>query len=265
MTDAVSPGASIRLIGGPTVVIEIGGLRLLTDPTFDGPRTFEEGGATVVTKLVGPAVTIEEIGAVDAVLQSHDEHPDNLDDAGRGVLARATTVLTTPDGAQRLGGGARGLAPWDTTTVTGADGQEVTITAVPAQHGPTPDADAVSGHVIGFLIADPAGTRVYVSGDNASVDVVREIVARAGVPEVSVLFMGAASLPFLFDGDFVTLTAAQAAEAGGVLDGSVVVPAHLNGWSHYTDTEADVVRAFAAAGRADQLHLLGPGDTYASG
>lgn len=27
--------ATLTLIGGPTVLIEIGGLRLLTDPTFD--------------------------------------------------------------------------------------------------------------------------------------------------------------------------------------------------------------------------------------
>ncbi len=29
--------AKITLIGGPTALIEIGGFRLLTDPTFDAP------------------------------------------------------------------------------------------------------------------------------------------------------------------------------------------------------------------------------------
>ena len=28
------------LIGGPTVLIELGGFRLLTDPTFDGPGEY---------------------------------------------------------------------------------------------------------------------------------------------------------------------------------------------------------------------------------
>jgi hypothetical protein len=33
--------ASLTLIGGPTVLIEFFGLRLLTDPTFDEPGTYE--------------------------------------------------------------------------------------------------------------------------------------------------------------------------------------------------------------------------------
>jgi hypothetical protein len=31
---------SIQLIGGPTVLMKIGGLRLLTDPAFDAPGRF---------------------------------------------------------------------------------------------------------------------------------------------------------------------------------------------------------------------------------
>ena len=34
---------SIRLIGGPTALIEIGGFRLLTDPTFDQPGDYRVG------------------------------------------------------------------------------------------------------------------------------------------------------------------------------------------------------------------------------
>jgi L-ascorbate metabolism protein UlaG (beta-lactamase superfamily) len=34
---------SIRLIGGVTVVLEIGGLRLLTDPAFDAPGPVPSG------------------------------------------------------------------------------------------------------------------------------------------------------------------------------------------------------------------------------
>jgi L-ascorbate metabolism protein UlaG (beta-lactamase superfamily) len=30
----------ITLIGGPTALIEVGGFRLLTDPTFDGPGEY---------------------------------------------------------------------------------------------------------------------------------------------------------------------------------------------------------------------------------
>ncbi len=102
---------SITLIGGPTALIEIDGFRLLTDPTFDAPGAYQLPHVKL-EKLVGPAVTAETIGEVDAVLLSHDQHSDNLDHSGREFLKRAKRVLTTEAGAKRLGGKAEGLAPW---------------------------------------------------------------------------------------------------------------------------------------------------------
>jgi L-ascorbate metabolism protein UlaG (beta-lactamase superfamily) len=102
----------VRVIGGPTALIEYAGLRLLTDPTFDGPGTYELGPGPVLTKTASSSTTPTELGRVDAVLLSHDQHPDNLDNAGRALLQDVPVVLTTLSGAQRLGGGARGIAPW---------------------------------------------------------------------------------------------------------------------------------------------------------
>jgi L-ascorbate metabolism protein UlaG (beta-lactamase superfamily) len=260
MSNPLPVPVSVQLIGGPTAVIEIGGVRLLTDPTFDPPRTIEESGVPVVTKFRGPALLPGQLGSIDAVLLSHDLHPDNLDDAGRAYLAGAATVLTTLDGARRLGGTARGLAPWDSVTLPMPGGGPLEITALPAQHGPGPDAELTSGPVIGFLLRPPGGPAVYVSGDNASLAVVAQIVERAGSPEISVLFTGGASLPFLFGGDFVTLTARQAAEAAQLLGSRAVIPVHLNGWSHYTDDEQSVAAAFQARHAADRLRLLQPGE-----
>ena len=42
----------LTLIGSPTVLIEILGLRLLTDPTFDEPGSYEAGGI-VLKKRAG--------------------------------------------------------------------------------------------------------------------------------------------------------------------------------------------------------------------
>ncbi len=95
---------SIQLIGGPTALPEIGGLRLLTDPAFDAPGPVPSGDRTL-TKTTGPAVAAEEIGPIDAVLLSHDQHGDNLDRSGRALLAHAGGVQTTPEGADRLGRG----------------------------------------------------------------------------------------------------------------------------------------------------------------
>src|SRR6185503_17766443 len=97
-------------IGGPTVLIEVGGWRLLTDPTFDAPgRRYSFGWGASSRKLAGPSIPVDEVGEIDAVLLSHEHHGDNLDTAGRTLLPRAGTVVTTGAGARRLGGRARGL------------------------------------------------------------------------------------------------------------------------------------------------------------
>ena len=58
-------------IGGPTVLIEIGGWRLLTDPTFDPPgKRYNFGWGTSSRKLAGPALSASEVGPIDAVLLS---------------------------------------------------------------------------------------------------------------------------------------------------------------------------------------------------
>ena len=66
-----------------SVLLELDGLRLLTDP----PGSYEARGV-VLTKHAGPAIALSEIGEIDAVLLSHDQHFDNLDHAGRTLLQR---------------------------------------------------------------------------------------------------------------------------------------------------------------------------------
>src|SRR3954454_7398831 len=185
-----------QLVGGPTAVLEYGGLRWLTDPSLSPPGEYEGG----LVKTTGPALDPAAIGPIDVVLLSHDHHSDNLDPAGREFLPRAGRVLTTVEGAQRLGGNATGLAPWDSVEVDG-----VTVTAVPALHGPV-GCEPVTGPVIGFVLSAPDAETVYVSGDNASVAVVEEIVARLGQIPVAVLFAGAVQIPQRFDGAYLTLS-----------------------------------------------------------
>src|SRR3989440_1059754 len=94
-------------IGGPTVLLEVGGWRLLTDPTFDDPgRRYSFGWGTSSRKLTGPAIATADLAPIDAVLLTHDHHGDNLDDAGRALLPTVGVVVTTSPGAKRLGGGA---------------------------------------------------------------------------------------------------------------------------------------------------------------
>ncbi len=248
---------SLTLVGGPTALIEYAGLRWLTDPTFSPPGEYDE-----LVKLTGPAVTLDRLGPVDVVLLSHDQHADNLDPQGREMLPSWGRVLTTVAGAERLGANAEGFSEWETTTVESPDGVSVTVTIVPAWHGPpTPDTAQISGPVVGFVLTAEGYDTVYVSGDNASLDVVREVKHRIGQVDVAVLFAGAVQIMEFLDGGYLTLTGDLAALAARTLGARVVVPVHFEGWTHFTQGLDQLELSFRGLAVSDRLTIAERGQT----
>jgi L-ascorbate metabolism protein UlaG (beta-lactamase superfamily) len=243
---------AVTLTGGPTALLELGGRRLLVDPTFDPPGDYPLGGGRVLTKTAPPALGAQDLGPVDAVLLSHDQHPDNLDTSGRAALADAPLVLTTGLAAERLGGTARALAVGDTVSLG-----PVEVTGVRAEHGP-PGAERLTGPVTGFVLHGDGLPTVYVSGDNASLTCVDEVAAAFGQVDVAVLFAGAARTA-LFDRAPLTLTGEDVAEAVRRLGAARVVVVHVDSWAHFSESRDDVRAALTAAGLADRLVECPPG------
>jgi L-ascorbate metabolism protein UlaG (beta-lactamase superfamily) len=247
------PSLQITLIGGPTALIELGGFRLLTDPTFDPPGDYPLPHVTL-TKLSRPALSADEIGPVDAVLLSHDQHADNLDHSGKKFLLKAKRVLTTRVGADRLGAPVEGLAPWEQIELSKPGNPSLQITAAPARHGPA-GIEPLAGDVIGFVLTPASGRPVYVTGDTVWYDGVAE-VARRFRPGLVMPFAGAARTrgPFhlTMDTNDVVETAHQFADA-------IIVPVHHDSWAHFTQSGEDLQRTFDALGFGPRLKLLKPG------
>ncbi len=238
----------IRLthVGGPTVLLEVGGWRLLTDPTFDAPgRRYSFGWGSASRKVSGPAVPPERIGPVDAVLLTHDQHADNLDDAGRALLPGAGTVLTTRAGAGRLGGNARGLLPWTGTRLSAPGRVPIDVMATPCRHGP-PGGRALAGDVIGFALEWPGQRHgaLWISGDTVFYPGVRAVADRVRVG-TAVLHLGA--VRFGVTGPVrYTMTAREGVELCTLLRPRTVVPMHYEGWGHFREARSAIDAAFAA-------------------
>jgi L-ascorbate metabolism protein UlaG (beta-lactamase superfamily) len=247
----------VRYLGGPTAILEIGGVRLPTDPTFDPPGEYPIG-ERVLTKTQGPALEPGELGPVDAVLLSHDQHPDNLDRAGREYLTAVPVVLSTGAARERLGDPVRALPVWEQTKLRGEGDAAVQVTGVPALHGPE-GSEHLVGDVTGFVLSGPGLPTVYVSGDNAWLDVVRAIAERLGPFDVALLSAGAAQTALL-EGAFLTLTSELAAEAVRILGSPQTVPLHFEGWAHYTEGRDALRRAFEHAGLRPRLHVAEGGE-----
>lgn len=242
----------ITLIGGPTALIEVDGIRLLTDPTFDGPGDYALPHVTL-EKLTGPAIGAEAVGLVDAVLLSHDQHSDNLDHSGRAFLVNAGRVLTTAAGAKRLGGHAEGLAPWQTTEMT-ANGRKLTITATPARHGPA-GIEPLSGDVIGFVVTAQDGQSIYITGDTVWYDGVAE-VARRFPARIVLPFAGAAQTRGPFH---LTMDTNDTIEVARAFPDALIVPLHTDGWKHFRQGAQDLRMSFDVLGFGPRLKILEPG------
>jgi L-ascorbate metabolism protein UlaG (beta-lactamase superfamily) len=239
-------------IGGPTALVEVGGWRLLTDPTFDPPgRRYDFGWGTSSTKTAGPSVTPADLGPIDAVLLTHDHHGDNLDDLGRAMLPDAGTVLTTESGARRLGGNARGLAPWATTTLEAEGRPTIEVTATPCRHGP-PLSGPIVGDVVGFALRwdGQQHGQLWISGDTVLFQGTREVADRLRIG-TALLHLGGVQFPITGPLRY-TMTARDAVELCQAIRPHTVIPVHYEGWRHFRQNRDAAEREFSAA--APDIH-----------
>ncbi|MEA2348810.1 MAG: hypothetical protein QOG62_2597 [Thermoleophilaceae bacterium] len=252
--------ARMTYIGGPTALIEIGGWRILTDPTFDPPgKRYFFGWGTASKKLQGPAVAFDDLGTIDAVLISHDHHGDNLDPTGRELLPRMGTVITTVPGAKRLGNGARGLAPWSSTTLEAPGKPSIEITATPCRHGP-PGSKPIVGEVIGFSLKWDGQEKgvFWISGDTVLYDGVREVAKKLDVG-TAVVHLGGVTFPWLSGPLRYTMNAEEAVELCAALDPATILPIHYEGWKHFRQQGPAARQIFAASPVADRVRFLDAG------
>lgn len=250
----ISTEIRITYIGGPTVLAEIGGWRMITDPALDPPGTAYATPYYTLHKLSAPVLPPAGLEEIDLVLLSHDHHFDNLDHAGRDLLGRVDRVLTTRAGAERLGGRTRGLDPWETIELPQRDGKILQITGTPARHGPV---HGDRGPVTGFLLRfkDDPGDAVYISGDTVWYEGVAEVAARYRVG-LALLFMGAAVVPEV-GSDHLTMTAAEGVLVARAFSGAMIMPMHFEGWQHFSESRNEIQDAFDQAGLSGRLRWPG--------
>lgn len=254
---------TVRLthIGGPTLLIEAHGWRILVDPTFDPPgRTYGFGLGTRSTKLMGPAIEVDQLPPIDLVLLTHDHHADNLDHVGRALLPRARRVISTPAAARRLRDLAvTGLAPWEETVVECEGRRPLRISATPCRHGP-PLSRAVVGDVVGFFVASPEPGQggLWITGDTVWIPALREVSKRF---DIDTIVMHLGRVRFGVTGAVqYSMSARDALMLLDLVEPRKAVPVHYDGWSHFSEPVAEVQRILGdAAKHESRIVWLGPG------
>jgi L-ascorbate metabolism protein UlaG (beta-lactamase superfamily) len=227
------------------VVIEVGAFRLLTDPVLDPSGAHFDYGPVQLQKTSAAAATAQRLGRIDAVLLTHDQHGDNLDNAGREYIKSVPLVLTTPLAASRLEGvRCEGLEPWARRILNAEGGDTLVVTAVPAQHGPDGTEGAL-GPVTGFILEHKdLAAPIYVSGDTIRFSGTEEIARRFAPVGLALLNIGKVQLPALGDA-VLSLSADEAASLANSLKARSVVPLHFDGWEHFTEGKDAATDVFA--------------------
>ena len=187
---APASDARITWMGHSSVLIELGGVRVLTDPvwgpvagpwTWAGPRRF-----------YAPPVSLEALGDLDAVLISHD-HYDHLDHSTIAALAQKVPRFIVP-----LGVGAH-LRYWGVPSekITEVDWWDVVdvanirITATPARHASGRQVfDQNRTLWCGYALSS-ASSNLYFSGDTGMFPGLREIGERLGPFDLAMIEVGA--------------------------------------------------------------------------
>ena len=216
-------GLRVTWLGHSTVLIEIDGRRVLTDPVW-GPRASP-------SRLIGPKrfqpvpVALKSLPSIDLVVISHD-HYDHLDYPTIRAMAKIDTMFVTS-----LGVGAHleawGVRPeriaeldwWESFSLPGSD---LTITAAPSQHFSGRHIGDRNATLWSSMVIRSSNHRVFFSGDTGLTDEYRTIAEKLGPFDLTMLEIGAFHPAW---GD-IHLGPDNAVEALSLLGGGNFLPVH---------------------------------------
>ena len=191
--DADVAGLRATIVGHATVLIQAGGLNVLTDPvwserasplSFAGPR-----------RVWAPGIAFEALPRIDAVLLSHN-HYDHMDMATlRRLHLKHSPLMVTSLGNEailrRAIPGVRVAAGdwWDRIGI----GEDAEARIVPAYHWSSRTGrDRRMALWSGFMLST-AGGSAYFAGDTGYGDgrIFREVRRRIGRPDLALIPIGA--------------------------------------------------------------------------
>jgi L-ascorbate metabolism protein UlaG (beta-lactamase superfamily) len=247
-------GLRATWLGHSTVLIEIDGLRVLTDPVW-GPRASP-------TRLAGPKrfqpvpIALAAMPPIDLVVLSHD-HYDHLDYPTVRELARMDVPFVTS-----LGVGAHleafGVRPeriteldwWQTHTLPNAG---LSVTAAPSQHFSGRGLKDRNATLWSSMVIRSPRHSVFFSGDTGLTTEYATIAERLGPFDLVMLEVGAFHPSW---GD-IHLGPAHALEAHALLGGGTFLPVHWGTFAlamHDWDQPAEALLAMASE-RGVQLSM----------
>ncbi|HEY0969728.1 MAG TPA: MBL fold metallo-hydrolase [Gemmatimonadales bacterium] len=250
----------ITYIGHATLLLELGGRRILTDPNFDLAL------GRFLPRVSAPGIALEALPKLDALLLTH-AHADHLSFQSLDRLPRDVPLYAPPAVARWLDrSGYRNavpLAPGEEAAVHG-----ITVRAAAARHvGSRYGFDRWRGAANMYLL-ETAERTIFFAGDTALTPDTHRLVAdrlHTGDRRLDVAMLPIGHAPWWKPGfRRGHLTSADALTLFERLDARYFVPYHWGTFNHVTSTAQDAIirlRALLAAHRrAADVRILEPGE-----
>lgn len=222
---ACKPQSGLRAtwLGHSTVLIEIGGLRVLTDPVW-GPRASP-------SRIIGPRrfqpvpVPLRALRDVDVVVISHD-HYDHLDYPTLRHFAKSSVPIVTSLGVgahlERWGIAAQRIAELDWWQSFRLGTGDLSITAAPSQHFSGRGLKDRNRTLWSSMVVRSGNRAVFFSGDTGLTGEFADIRAKLGPFDLVMLEVGAHHPAW---GD-IHLGPVNALRAHELLGGGPFLPVH---------------------------------------
>jgi L-ascorbate metabolism protein UlaG (beta-lactamase superfamily) len=252
----------VTYIGHATLLIEVGGKRLLTDPNFDPAL------GKFLPRVSAPGIALDALPKLDAILLTH-AHADHLSFDSLDALPDDIPLLAPPSIAKWLGKQgyrhAVGIAPGETTELDG-----VTIRAAAATHkGNRYGIDRWRSSTNMYLI-DTNKLSCFFAGDTALTGdttrlVENHLAAHGRNLDVALLPIGHAPWwkPGFRKGH---LTSSDALALFELLKAKYFIPYHWGTFNHVTSTAFDAIDRLRASLQGHPLRpavkILEPGTSF---
>ncbi|HET7811542.1 MAG TPA: MBL fold metallo-hydrolase [Steroidobacteraceae bacterium] len=256
-THPAQSGLRATWLGHSTVLLEIDGKRVLTDPVW-GPRASP-------SRFIGPRrfqpvpVSMSELPPLDAVLLSHD-HYDHLDFTTMRLLRRVNVPIVTSLGVgahlEAMGIAAPRIVELDWWESHRLPGTDLEFTATPAQHFSGRGLKDGNQSLWSSWVVATQRHRAFFSGDTGLTPEYSDVRARFGAFHLVMLEVGA----FHPAWSGIHLGPENALKAHALLGGGALLPIHWGTFNlalHPWDEPVETLLRLASADTKLLLPRLG--------